>query len=108
MAYTHRDARRVVQVLVPGVPPPVLDYVFASITKTSRSNRGTSSDGEGLPPARYMLRSCDGGPGIWGSSLLESAASADGPFLCRQAYRGSLEFHYNPVAPPPAAAHGHQ
>ncbi|GIL86952.1 hypothetical protein Vretimale_15515 [Volvox reticuliferus] len=108
MSYAHRDARRVVQVLVPGVPPPVLDYVFASITKTSRGSRSASSDGAGLPPARYMLRSCDGGPGLWGPSLLESAASADVPIPWRQNYMGSLEFHYNPPAPPPTAAQGHQ
>ncbi|GLC38626.1 hypothetical protein PLESTB_000453800 [Pleodorina starrii] len=95
-----RDARRVVQVLVPGVPPPVMDFVFASITKANSGSIGTSSDyPDAPPPARYALRGCDGGP-LWGLSLLESAASADGPLPCKQSHYGALQFHYAPPAAP--------
>ncbi|PNW85617.1 hypothetical protein CHLRE_03g195000v5 [Chlamydomonas reinhardtii] len=51
-----RDTRRMVQVLAPGVPPAVLDYVFASVTKAGSSSTRTAS-----PVARYTLRRCESG-----------------------------------------------
>ncbi|KAG2442329.1 hypothetical protein HXX76_002415 [Chlamydomonas incerta] len=44
-----------VQVLAPGVPPAVLDYVFASVTKASSGTRTAS------PAPRYTLRRCESG-----------------------------------------------
>ncbi|KAG2498165.1 hypothetical protein HYH03_003922 [Edaphochlamys debaryana] len=98
-----RDARRVVQVLVPGVPPPVLDFVFASITKSGSSRRvagarrGDGNAAEPLYPSVPKLRRCESGK--FGLSLMDtwtasessrgSQSSSDG--------LGALTFAYEPA-----------
>ncbi|KAG2433523.1 hypothetical protein HYH02_012641 [Chlamydomonas schloesseri] len=76
-----------VQVLAPGVPPAVLDYVFASVTKASSSTRTAS------PVPRYTLRRCESGD-AGDLSLLEAGARKD--THSDWANANALKFSYQP------------
>ncbi|GIL51461.1 hypothetical protein Vafri_7446 [Volvox africanus] len=93
-----RDARRIVQVLVPGMPPPVLDYVFASVTK---ANARPAPQSLSPHPPRYALRRCDGGT-LGELSILDMAELASAKDSCRSAFgqRDALAFHYRDAAEP--------
>lgn len=62
----ERDLRRVVATMIPGVPPPVLDYAFASIGLAAGSKRSRTTSVSSKPmatgPPRYTLRRVDSGP----------------------------------------------
>ncbi|PNH05709.1 hypothetical protein TSOC_008012 [Tetrabaena socialis] len=89
-----RDARRVVQVLVPAIPPPVLDYVFASIAGSAAASRARGrSSGSAPPPPRYTLRRVDSEdcPLAW-----SSANAASNP-------KGLADLRFDWVSPDSAA-----
>ncbi|GFR40787.1 hypothetical protein Agub_g1402 [Astrephomene gubernaculifera] len=93
-----RDAKRVVQVLVPGIPPPVMDYVFASMTKASAGRGGICAQKSAAPsPPRYTLRRCDSGP-LGELSLFDLALTSGSRRGKSSVFeqRDALEFHYTP------------
>ncbi|KAG2483833.1 hypothetical protein HYH03_017356 [Edaphochlamys debaryana] len=99
-----RDARRVVQVLVPGVPPPILDFAFASMAMASRNSLASSAKRPGIAPSlttssRVVLRRCESGE-MGEPSLLELASINAGS---GSASMEPMHWNWNPS---PAKKHG--
>ncbi|KAG2433529.1 hypothetical protein HYH02_012647 [Chlamydomonas schloesseri] len=106
----RRDARRVISVFAgSAVPPPVLDYVFASVTRVSggAQRKGPVNAMSPPTPPKYTLRRCDSGP-LGEPSLLELAAVGHRRRNSGDDFAsGPLQFSWtesSPVTSPPHSA----
>ncbi|GFR40815.1 hypothetical protein Agub_g1435 [Astrephomene gubernaculifera] len=90
----NRDTKRVIQMLAPGMPAPVLDYVFAGMSKAN-ANR-TAHPSSGPPPPRYALRQCDAGPRGELSLLEVATVASNTTAIERFGNPEVLQFHYVP------------